>query len=258
MKFKNIIIFTLLLLILTFTAGIFVFTLDRTMYYRDYLTFIYDTQRLNQGLQVNKKALLNYVKDNSLTYCAVVIGDSIVEEWPFSAYFDCPVINLGVKGETTGLIRNRFPLEIMPLTPSVIIIQGGLNDIRSGVRTDKNPDAVIASIITNTKWMIQNAKKVTPNVFVISILPVRSKCLLPKMKLLTIPIANRSRINECVKKANQELRNLTSIENVVFVDLFKIVKDESDELDISYAQPGGIHINLKGYETMSKYILNTF
>ncbi|MDP6170378.1 MAG: GDSL-type esterase/lipase family protein, partial [Candidatus Marinimicrobia bacterium] len=62
----------------------------------------------------------------------VFMGDSITEEWSnlYPRYFDDrSYINRGIGGQTTPQMLIRFRPDVIDLSPSVVVILAGTNDI---------------------------------------------------------------------------------------------------------------------------------
>ncbi|WP_325531515.1 GDSL-type esterase/lipase family protein [Sporomusa sp.] len=54
----------------------------------------------------------------------------LVYDWTSSVGF--PVKNLGRSGDTTSSISERFDNDVLPFNPKILVIMGGVNDIRGG------------------------------------------------------------------------------------------------------------------------------
>jgi acyl-CoA thioesterase I len=64
----------------------------------------------------------------------VFMGDSITQFWP-----SLPGFNAGIAGETTAQMLARFQHDVLDRHPSVVVIQGGTNDVyRPGVASTEN------------------------------------------------------------------------------------------------------------------------
>ena len=92
-----------------------------------------------------------------------VLGDSISHggasyipagqlscQW--ETYCSVPVKNLARSGDTTQMMLERFDADILPFKPQVLIIMGGVNDIRLGTKSDvviKNLEALRDKCLAN-------------------------------------------------------------------------------------------------------------
>ena len=50
----------------------------------------------------------------------------------WETFCDIPIKNLGRSGDTTEMMINRFEKDVLPFKPRVLIIMGGINDVREG------------------------------------------------------------------------------------------------------------------------------
>ncbi len=61
----------------------------------------------------------------------VFYGDSRMAQWPQSSWLAEPVVNLGIAGQTTRQILDRFDEHLSPLRPKVVVIHAGINDLKT-------------------------------------------------------------------------------------------------------------------------------
>ena len=92
-----------------------------------------------------------------------VLGDSISHggasyvpagqlscQW--QTYCSVPVKNLARSGDTTQMMLERFDTDVLPFKPQVLLIMGGVNDIRLGAKSDaviKNLEAIRDKCLAN-------------------------------------------------------------------------------------------------------------
>ena len=92
-----------------------------------------------------------------------VLGDSISHggasyipagqlscQW--ETYSGVPIKNLARSGDTTQMMLDRFDNDVLPFKPQVLIIMGGLNDIREGMNSEaviKNLEALRGKCLTH-------------------------------------------------------------------------------------------------------------
>ena len=53
--------------------------------------------------------------------------------YDWESYSQVPVKNLGVSGNTTEAMLERFERDVLPVSPRVLVVMGGVNDYRAGV-----------------------------------------------------------------------------------------------------------------------------
>lgn len=65
----------------------------------------------------------------------VFVGDSITQGWPLDQYLE-GAVNAGVSGNETPQMRERFFRDVLERRPALVVIHGGINDIRNRATTD--------------------------------------------------------------------------------------------------------------------------
>ncbi len=71
-----------------------------------------------------------------------VSGASLIYDW--ETYSEVPVKNIGFSGDTTQAMLNRFETDVLPFSPSVLVIMGGVNDYRGGTMGSQTVQNLIA------------------------------------------------------------------------------------------------------------------
>lgn len=76
---------------------------------------------------------------------AAALGDSITHGggaistppgypiYNWETYSPVPILNIGCSGDTTKAMLDRFNKDVLPFHPTILVIMGGVNDIRSGI-----------------------------------------------------------------------------------------------------------------------------
>lgn len=105
----------------------------------------------------------------------VFFGDSRAEAWPApSGVAGWEFINRGIGGQTTAQIRGRFEAHVRPLQADVLVLQMGINDLRT---IPIFPDAragIIADTLDNTRAIVEAASEAGTTVILTTIFPVGS------------------------------------------------------------------------------------
>ncbi len=183
-----------------------------------------------------------------------VLGDSISHggasfipsgqiscQW--ETFCDVPVKNIARSGDTTAMMIERFERDVLPFQPKILIIFGGINDIREGASAKK--------VIQNLKTLQKKcaANKITP-VFC-TLTPMNEKILRGKGITLTKSDwrGERKKINSWILK------------NKFSVDISKNLYDADSELRADFT-PDGLHPDLRGKkfigEEIEKFLLENF
>ena len=98
----------------------------------------------------------------------VFFGDQITEAWARGRFFPGrPYVNRGIAGQTTAQMLVRFRQDVVSLTPKVVVIQGGTNDIASLLTPGTE-----ALVLDNVRSMTEIARANGIRVVIASVTPV--------------------------------------------------------------------------------------
>ena len=183
-----------------------------------------------------------------------VLGDSISHggaayipagqlscQW--ETYCDVPIKNLARSGDTTQMMIDRFDNDVLPFSPKVLLIMGGVNDIRGG----SSGEAVIKNLTTLRDKCL--AHDITP-VF----------CTLTSMNP-EIMQARGIPITDGDWREAREKINLWIMSTPYFVDVSTALTDGKGLLRFDLT-PDGLHPGLRGKkimgEILAKYLRDKF
>ncbi|MEP6986748.1 MAG: GDSL-type esterase/lipase family protein, partial [Chloroflexota bacterium] len=89
----------------------------------------------------------------------VFFGDSRAESWsPPVQLSGWEFVNRGIAGQTTAQILGRFAAHVTPLKPDVVVLQLGINDLRTIPIFPESRAVIIANCIANIQAMIRQSK----------------------------------------------------------------------------------------------------
>jgi len=140
------------------------------------------------------------------------------------------VVNKGVNGDLTEQMVSRFDSDVLHLSPRIVIILGGSNDLGWGL----TPTEVFSNLLQMYTLSLKNA--ITP-----------IACTVPSILGYDAGIPPRLELNELIRRHCQrtELR---------IVDLFSATVDhESRRLDPRYSSDG-LHLSAEGYGKMGEAV----
>jgi len=144
------------------------------------------------------------------------MGDSITEMWTL------PRVNLGIHGQTTAQMLQRFPADVLQKNPHTVVILGGTNDTLLGV----DPEVTIANLSSMAD--LASAHGVVPVLCEIPPIYARHNSLAPKVTAL-----------------NQRIVTLAAHKNLTLVDYYDAINGHPDYFS------DGIHLKQRGYLAMS-------
>lgn len=172
-------------------------------------------------------------KDNN---SIIFLGDSLTDYVKFDEILRNPLIkNRGIEGDTTLGVLNRLD-EVISMKPAKLFILIGTNDIVYGRKADE-----IIQSIRQIISRVQNASTDT-KIYIQSLFPVNN------IKFKT------NRPIETIQAVNTEMKKLSDELHCVFIDLYPLLLNESENaLDVRYTIDG-LHLNGKGVLKWVEYL----
>ena len=152
--------------------------------------------------------------------------------YDWETYCTVPVKNLGHSGDTTEEMLARFERDVLPFSPRVLIIMGGVNDFRSGIY---GAESVRNLAALREKCM---AHGITP--IFLTATPIRPALMTARMTIQAPPSdwwAHRDYINNWI------------LQQEYSIDVSSVLADADGQLEAAYTTDG-LHPDLMG----KKYI----
>ena len=174
----------------------------------------------------------------------VFMGDSITDSWQqprFGTFFQGrPYFDRGISGQTTPQMLLRFRPDVVALSPKVVVVLAGTNDISSntGPTTNEEIEGYLASMAE--LGTVHGIK-----VVMASILPVSEYHVAAGATPQTTvrPMARIAAVNAWMKQYAAEHGH-------VYLDYFSAMTDEKGLLR-SDLSDDDLHPNAKGYQVMA-------
>lgn len=166
----------------------------------------------------------------------VFMGNSITEGWSNirpEFFAGKPYVNRGISGQTTPQMLLRFRQDVIDLNPTVVVILAGINDIAGNTGP-----STIEMITDNIFSMVELAKANNIKVVLCSVLPAFDFPWRPGLEPA-----------EKVVKLNAILKAYADKQNLIYVDFFSAMADESNGLKAALGSDG-VHPNAAGYAVM--------
>jgi len=176
----------------------------------------------------------SFFKVNGSKADVVMIGDSITDgaEWN-ELFSNISIVNRGISGDTTKGVLNRMDY-IYSTNAKKAFIMIGVNDLSRNASLDE--------VCSNYEKIISQFKQHGIMPYIQSVLFLGDK---------------HADMNKDILKLNLKLQKLSEKENIVFIDLNKVLS-ENGKLKKSYSSEDDIHLNGDGYyawkNSIKKYI----
>jgi lysophospholipase L1-like esterase len=175
------------------------------------------------------------------TPAVVFMGNSITEGWvrEHPAFFtDHNYVGRGISGQVTAQMLARFQSDVVALSPKVVVILGGINDI-----AENNGPVPIPQIVQNIVSMCQIARANGIEPIIISVLPADRFPWRPEIQ----------NIVENVKSLNGLLQQWAAANDCPYVDMWSEMVNSKGGLSPELAADG-IHPTSVGYDLMERII----
>ena len=211
--------------ILIFTLLVMQFAINN-MYAQDWAN-------LNRFKEENSKLDAPKKGENRIVF----MGNSITEGWIRGVpefFEEKPYINRGISGQTTPQMLVRFRQDVINLSPKVVVILAGTNDIAGNTGP-----STIEMIEDNIYSMVELAQAHGIQAVICSVLPVFDYPWRPGLE----PAGK-------IIELNSRLKKYAETHNAVYCDYFTPMVDERDGLKAELSGDG-VHPNKDGYAIMA-------
>ncbi len=175
----------------------------------------------------------------------VFFGDSRADGWISPKIDGYEFINRGIHAQTSVQTLERFEYHVNSLQPNIIIIQVGVNDLKT-IALFPRRDSIVANCRANIKQIVDESKNLGAIVIVTTIFPVGEAPLQRK------PFWSDD-IRLAVNEVNAFIATLTE-DKVVIFDAFSILADSQGMMLQEYALDE-LHLNDRGYEILNKELV---
>ncbi|MEO0458016.1 MAG: GDSL-type esterase/lipase family protein [Cyanobacteria bacterium P01_A01_bin.114] len=173
-------------------------------------------------------------------------GDSRAASWPAPDASEYEFINRGIGSQTTTQTLQRFGAHIDPLQPDVVVIQVGVNDLKTIALFPGRRDQIMADTRANLEQMVKASEDIGATVIVSTLLPVGE-----------VPLARRPVWSDEVAVAVDEINDyITTLadENVIVFDGFAVLANEDGLMQKAHRKDE-LHFNEQGYQLLNQAFL---
>ena len=241
MKSRNLLVFTVCLLAILLISSL---GLNCFLYYRGRSYYL----QLNLlsldplGLDYYETASELQGADTSDLPLVTFFGDSRAASWPAPEVDTFEFVNRGIGAQTSEQAVLRFDYHVKPLDSDVIVIQIGINDLKTIPLFPERKDSIIGNCKDNIQQIVERSTDLGAVVIVSTIFPIGE-----------VPIERRpfwsDDVAEAIDEVNAYIRSLEG-EGVVVFDAYSILVDENGVTDSEYSQDL-LHLNDTGYARLN-------
>lgn len=176
----------------------------------------------------------------------VFFGDSRAENWTFPDLNHYEFIDRGISAQTSVQAIQRFSQHVRPLQPKVVIVQIGINDLKTIALFPDRKAEIIANCRSNIEQIVRESNNLGAIVILTTIFPVGN-----------VPLQRKpfwsDEIAQAIKEMNRDLATLANDRVIVF-DAFSILTDSQGKLRSNY-QIDELHLNQQGYSMLNQALI---
>ena len=176
----------------------------------------------------------------------VFFGDSRAANWPAPDQIEnVTFINRGIGNQTTAQLLGRFQAHVTPLHPQIIVLQAGINDLKTIPLFPDQKEAIIQNCKANLKEIVDLSLAMDARVVITTIFPLGK-----------LPIERRPFWSEDVEIAindvNAYIETLASDQVTIF-ETGKVLANSNGMVYPQYSQDF-LHLNPVGYAALNEEI----
>jgi lysophospholipase L1-like esterase len=208
---------------------------------RKYYALLYAVELDPLGLSYVQNSADQQKFDDKLPV-VVFFGDSRAAQWPNPQLEEFSFVNRGIGNQTSAQVISRFDDHVKPLRPDIIVIQVGINDLKTIPLFPERKQEIISNCESNIEKMIQNSVELDSTVIITTIFPTGE-----------IPFFRRlvwtNEIQKALDKVNSYIRNLAH-DDVIILDSAGILSNTNGQMRKEYSLDE-LHLNEAGYEALN-------
>jgi lysophospholipase L1-like esterase len=183
-----------------------------------------------------------YEKTNASEGAIVFFGDSRAKAWTLPNLPGRVCLTRGVGRQTTAQVRARLEKDVLRLKPSCVVLECGINDLRTLPLFPERRSALRDDCLENIRVMVAALKQNHVRVVLCTIFPVRTP------KPWQEPFWSGD-IQGLTKEINNELRKLAG-DGVQVLETEPLLADPSGQVSAELALDH-LHLNAAGYAKLN-------
>jgi lysophospholipase L1-like esterase len=185
------------------------------------------------------------------THSVVFFGDSRAAQWTEPVLAGFVFTNRGIGNQTTAQVLNRFDEHILPLQPDVIILQVGINDLKTIPLFPGRKAEIISNCKENIRQIVEKSLDENAVVVLTTIFPIGEIPL--QRRLVWSDDIDHARVD-----VNEYIKGLAA-SNVVIFDAATLLTGPSGKIEPAYSYDT-LHLTPAGYDVLNlelKQLLET-
>jgi lysophospholipase L1-like esterase len=173
-------------------------------------------------------------------------GDSRAAQWPAPSQIkNVTFVNRGIGNQTTAQILGRFQAHVTPLRPQIIVLQAGINDLKTIPLFPEQKEAILHNCKANLKQIIDLSLATGARVIVTTIFP------LGKLPVERRPFWSND-VEAAIKDVNAFIETLASDQVTIF-ETDRVLANSEGIVYPEY-RLDFLHLNPAGYDVLNEAI----
>ena len=225
------------LIIIILSASLIILTI---FYFKNYK----DLYR--QSLELNLDPLQEKSITSEFNHKILAIGSSSIEYWPFEDInlTDNILFNAGIGGQTSIQVLYRFERLILIHKPQYLIVQVGLNDIKS-IGVLNNQGKIVGNLYSNLTKIFDLCELNNIIPIYITNFPTGRRGILRSM------VWNRT-LDSLIYDTNSEIKAICRDRDVYIFDAYELLVEPNSLKRKSEYSSDFLHLNSEGYNLLNK------
>lgn len=179
----------------------------------------------------------------------VFFGDSRALSWSSpSGPAGVEYVNRGIGFQTTAQVLGRFEQHVSTLSPQVIVLQVGINDLKNIPVFPEDKNKIVQNVKENIRAIVRKSREIGAKVVLTTIFP------LGDVPLHRIPFWSDD-VASAVVDVNRYIASLKS-KNVIIFDSASILADDNGVCKSEY-QYDLLHLVEDGYDALNRELVKT-
>ncbi|MEL6556283.1 MAG: GDSL-type esterase/lipase family protein [Cyanobacteria bacterium J06621_11] len=191
-------------------------------------------------------------KEGALTR-VVFVGDSRAASWPSPVMSGYEFVNRGIGSQTSTQVLQRFSAHVTPLRPDVVVIQVGINDIKTIGLFPEQASEILSDVRSNILQLINQSEAAGAVVILSSILPPG------RITLARRPFWS-DEIDMAVVDVNAYLQAIATAsdeDSIIWFDGYGAIVDSQGRMKRAY-RADELHLNEAGYAALNQAFVEQF
>jgi lysophospholipase L1-like esterase len=177
----------------------------------------------------------------------VFFGDSRALSWLAPALQGVEFVNRGIGDQSSEQIRLRYAAHIEPLKADWLILQLGVNDLKTIPLFPEQHNLIVERLKNNIRSIVEQAQADGSRVILTTIFPIGK-----------VPLERRlvwsNEVAPAIREVNEFILSLAS-EQVIIFDAFAVLQSQQRDLIQANYSRDLLHLNAAGYEALNQALL---